>query len=93
MRWDPRRHHLEAEVVCLINQELNLLASLEHLLDVVHHDVLDFIHLHPCNMVSDTEGAGLQPGVVNFISCLHSCCLRRVLNATAQRGQILTKRG
>lgn len=36
---------LEAQVVCLVNQQLDLLAPLQHLLDVVHHDVLHLADL------------------------------------------------
>jgi hypothetical protein len=36
---------LEAQVVCLVDQQLDLLAALQHLLDVVHHDVLHLADL------------------------------------------------
>ena len=37
--------HLEPKIVCFVNQKLNLLATFENLLNVVHHDVLHLIHL------------------------------------------------
>lgn len=38
-------HYLEAQVVCLVHQELNLLSSFQDALYVIYHDVLDLVHL------------------------------------------------
>lgn len=38
-------HHLEAQIVCLVHQELNLLSSLQDTLYVIYHDILDLVHL------------------------------------------------
>mmetsp|Transcript_47777 Transcript_47777/g.97665 ORF Transcript_47777/g.97665 Transcript_47777/m.97665 type:complete len:215 (-) Transcript_47777:158-802(-) len=44
---------LLVEVVSLVDEELYLLSSLQHLLDVVYHDVLDVVHvsLHLIHLV------------------------------------------
>ncbi len=41
----PPGTYLKAKVISLVYQQLNLLASLQHSLYVVHHDVLHLIHL------------------------------------------------
>lgn len=38
-------HYLEAQVVCLVHQELDLFSTLQDTLYVIYHDVLDLIHL------------------------------------------------
>lgn len=35
--------YLEPQVVCLINEQLNLLSTLQNTFDVFHHNVLHFI--------------------------------------------------
>ncbi len=37
--------HLVLEVVRLVDQQLDLLASLQHLLNVLHHHIFDVVHL------------------------------------------------
>ena len=36
---------LESQILRLVHQELDLLPAVQHLLDVVHHDLLHFAHL------------------------------------------------
>ena len=53
-------HYLEAQVVCLVNQELNLLSSLQDTLYVIYHDVLNLIHLQRAMVTDGLSLAQLQ---------------------------------